>query len=155
MFVHQRHHASRAKHGFTLVEMLTVITIIGILIALLLPAINVARSAARKVTCQNNLRQFGVALHAHADRRKTFCTGISASTRSIEAPTGRTISGTCSTLTQVSSGLQSSHAGASQSPSRTHGCVTVSEQWGAVRQISETSQSPQSGGRHCASSWQP
>lgn len=55
--------------------MLTVISIIGVLVGLLLPAINAARSAARKATCQNNLRQFGIELHAHAERTGAFCTG--------------------------------------------------------------------------------
>jgi len=66
---------TRRRGGFTLVELLVVIAIIGILVALLLPAIQAAREAARRMTCQNNLRQMGVAAHAHLNSLKHFPTG--------------------------------------------------------------------------------
>jgi prepilin-type N-terminal cleavage/methylation domain-containing protein len=69
--------AKRIKRlGFTLVELLVVIAIIGILLALLLPAIQAAREAARRTHCLNNVRQLGVAAHSYHDIRKHFPPGI-------------------------------------------------------------------------------
>ena len=72
MYVHRKRRA-----GFTLVELLVVIAIIGVLVGLLLPAVQAAREAARRMSCKNNLREFGIGFHLFADRDPAgrLCTG--------------------------------------------------------------------------------
>jgi prepilin-type N-terminal cleavage/methylation domain-containing protein len=89
--------ASRAAHrrprlgrptanAFTLVELLVVIAIIGLLVALLLPAIQAARESARRTQCKNNLKQIGLGLHNFESARRSFPPGFVSAAATINGP---------------------------------------------------------------------
>lgn len=69
------HHSRQVRHGFTLLELMVVFAVIGVLLALLLPAVQRVRESARASQCKNNMHQLGVALHGFESQHQTLPAG--------------------------------------------------------------------------------
>ena len=111
------------RSGFTLVELLVVITIIAALMSLLIPGVNGARGRMRKLQCQNNLHQIGLALNSYVDRTSAYTYpnagniwGLSTTAQSANDPFANSSSSGSSSSTSTSSGGSSSGTSPTLSP---------------------------------------
>ncbi|MEI6240944.1 MAG: DUF1559 domain-containing protein, partial [Planctomycetia bacterium] len=78
----------KRRAGFTLIELLVVIAIIGVMVGLLLPAVQAARESGRRSACSSKLKQIGLAMLNHHDARKAFPAGIVLSSELVAAANG-------------------------------------------------------------------
>lgn len=117
-----------SEAGYTLVELLVVIAVVGVLVALLLPAVQSAREAARRAECQNHLRQIGIAFHAYHDSQRQLPIGCVEKRTPRTKPSGRQLAWSAEILPQLEEASlwkQINFNAAYDSPENAHAATTI------------------------------